>query len=212
MEAKFKMVKGVVPGLVFIMALAVFSKAQDGEKVILFFGNSLTAGMGLDPEQAFPNLIHEKISAIHGNYRVVNAGLSGETSAGGLNRIDWVLNQSVDIFILELGANDGLRGLPLESTRENLQGIIDKVKVKYPKAKIIIAGMMVPPNMGEEYSEEFVKIYPDLAKKNKASLIPFLLHGVAGNPDLNLPDGIHPNVEGQQIVADNVWKVLKPLL
>jgi acyl-CoA thioesterase-1 len=186
--------------------------AQENQKVILFFGNSLTAGMGLDQDQAFPALIQKKINETVKNYRVVNAGLSGETSAGGLNRIDWVLNQKVDIFVLELGANDGLRGLPLPSTRQNLQGIIDKLRTKYPKVQVIVAGMMVPPNMGEDYSNDFVKVYPELANKNNAKLIPFLLDGVAGNPDLNLPDGIHPNVEGQKIVADNVWKVLKPLL
>lgn len=186
--------------------------AQENQKVILFFGNSLTAGMGLDSNQAFPALIQEKIDETGKSYRVVNAGLSGETSAGGLNRIDWVLKQKVDIFVLELGANDGLRGLPLESTRDNLQGIIDKVKAKYPQVKIIVAGMMVPPNMGEDYSDEFVKIYPDLADGNGGKLIPFLLEGVAGDPNLNLPDGIHPNVEGQKIVAENVWKVLKPML
>ena len=199
--------------IIFIVVFITISvKAQDRQKTVLFFGNSLTAGMGLDPNHAFPNLIQEKLRALEKDYLVVNAGLSGETSAGGLNRIDWVLNQQVDIFVLELGANDGLRGLPLESTRENLQGILDKVKQKYSKVKIVIAGMMVPPNMGQDYSKEFVKIYPDLAKNNKAELIPFLLDGVAGNPDLNLPDGIHPNNEGQQIVADNVWKVLKNLL
>lgn len=199
--------------IIFIVVFLINSvKAQDKQKAVLFFGNSLTAGMGLDPNQAFPNLIQEKLLELEKEYLVINAGLSGETSAGGLNRIDWVLNQQVDIFVLELGANDGLRGLPLESTRENLQGILDKVKQKYPKVKIVIAGMMVPPNMGQDYSAEFVKIYPDLAKINKAELIPFLLDGVAGNPDLNLPDGIHPNIQGQQIVADNVWKVLKNLL
>lgn len=186
--------------------------AQENQKVILFFGNSLTAGMGLDSNQAFPALIQEKIDETGKSYRVVNAGLSGETSAGGLNRIDWVLKQKVDIFVLELGANDGLRGLPLESTRDNLQGIIDKVKAKYPQVKIIVAGMMVPPNMGEDYSDEFVEIYPDLTDGNGGKLIPFLLEGVAGDPNLNLPDGIHPNVEGQKIVAENVWKVLKPEL
>jgi len=185
---------------------------QQHKEGILFFGNSLTAGLGLDPMQAFPNLIQHKIDETGGNYTVINAGLSGETSAGGLNRIDWVMNQPFSIFVLELGANDGLRGLPLESTVSNLQGIIDKVKGKYPNIKIIIAGMMVPPNMGEDYGSEFLKVYPDLAKKNNALLIPFLLDGVAGNPDLNLPDGIHPNVNGQQIVADNVWKVLMPIL
>lgn len=186
--------------------------AQNQQKVILFYGNSLTAGMGLDPKQAFPNLIQQKINKTDEEYLVVNAGLSGETSAGGFSRIDWVLRQQVDIFVLELGANDGLRGLPLQSTRQNLQGIIDKVQQKYPGVKVIIAGMMVPPNMGEDYSVEFVKIYPELAKKNRAELVPFLLEGVAGNPDLNLPDGIHPNAEGHEVVADNVWEVLKPFL
>jgi len=202
-----------ISGFVFIIIILFSSaNAQDNEKVILFFGNSLTAGLGLDLNQAFPNLIQEKINETEKNVRVINAGLSGETSAGGLNRIDWVLNQAIDIFVLELGANDGLRGLPLESTRTNLQGILDKVKAKYPDVKIIIAGMMVPPNMGEEYSNEFIKVYPDLARENGVSLIPFLLDEVAGNPDLNLADGIHPNIEGHQIVAGNVWRVLKPLL
>lgn len=191
---------------------AVYTFSQERKENILFFGNSLTAGFGLDPVHAFPGLIQKKIDELGKNYSVINAGLSGETSAGGLNRIDWVMGQSFSIFILELGANDGLRGLPLESTRSNLQGIIDKVKVKYPEAKIIIAGMMVPPNMGEEYGNKFVNVYPDLARTNNASLIPFLLDAVAGNPDLNLPDGIHPNMEGHQIVADNVWKYLNQLL
>lgn len=202
-----------ISGFIIAIILSVPSLfAQENQKLILFFGNSLTAGMGLDTNQAFPALIQDKIDETGKPFRVVNAGLSGETSAGGLNRIDWVLNQRVDVFVLELGANDGLRGLPLESTRDNLQGIIDKVKAKYPQVKIIVAGMMVPPNMGEDYSDEFVKIYPDLANRNSGKLIPFLLEGVAGNPDLNLPDGIHPNVEGQKIVAENVWKVLKLML
>jgi acyl-CoA thioesterase I len=195
-----------------IIFTKMLSIAQDDKKVILFYGNSLTAGMGLDMEQAFPNLIQQKLNKIREDYLVVNAGLSGETSAGGFNRIDWVLQQKIDIFVLELGANDGLRGLPLESTRQNLQGIINKVKQKYPEVKVIIAGMRVPPNMGADYVSEFVKIFPELAKNNNAKLIPFLLDGVAGNPDLNLPDGIHPNVEGHQIVADNVWKTLTLLL
>ena len=185
---------------------------QKQQKNILFFGNSLTAGYGLDPELAFPNLVQQKIDGEKANYSVINAGLSGETSAGGLGRIDWVMNQSIDIFILELGANDGLRGLPLESTKKNLQGIIDKVKQTYPDVAFVIAGMMVPPNMGETYSNEFEIIYRELARKNNATLIPFLLEGVAGIPDLNLPDGVHPNVEGHKIVADNVWKVLQKIL
>jgi len=197
----------------FILIITFCSAiAQGSEKVILFFGNSLTAGLGLDPSQAFPNLVQQKIDSLEENYKIINAGLSGETSAGGFNRIDWVMKQPFDIFILELGANDGLRGLPLESTRENLQGIIDKVWQKYPAVKIVIAGMMVPPNMGEEYTSEFVKIYPELAKKNGVSLIPFLLDGVAGNIDLNLADGIHPNIEGHRIVAETVWETLRKLL
>jgi acyl-CoA thioesterase-1 len=202
-----------ISGFIIVIIFSVTCLfAQDNQKVILFFGNSLTAGMGLDQNQAFPALIREKIDETDKPYLVVNAGLSGETSAGGLSRIDWILNQQVDVFVLELGANDGLRGLPLESTKDNLQGIIDKVKAKYPQVKIIVAGMMVPPNMGEDYSDEFVKIYPELADKNGGKLISFLLEGVAGNTHLNLPDGIHPNVEGHRIVANNVWKVLKPML
>ena len=197
--------------LLLCMMVASFSMAQE-KPGILFFGNSLTAGLGVDPQHAFPNLIGQKIMELGKDYEVINAGLSGETSAGGLGRIDWVLNQPFDIFILELGANDGLRGLAIESTRSNLQGIIDKVVTKNPNAQIIIAGMMVPPNMGEVYSAEFLKVFPELATKNNALLIPFLLNDVAGNPDLNLADGIHPNIEGHKIVAENVWKVLRPLL
>ena len=197
---------------VSLILISFSGYAQQEKKGILFFGNSLTAGLGLDPTQAFPNLIQQKIDEIGAGYTVINAGLSGETSAGGLNRIDWVMNQPFDIFMLELGANDGLRGLPLESTISNLQGIIYKVKGKNPDVKILIAGMMVPPNMGADYGNDFLHVYTDLAEKNSALLIPFLLGGVAGNPDLNLADGIHPNIEGHKIVADNVWKVLKPLL
>lgn len=194
-----------------ILAVSSFAFIQQ-KKTILFFGDSLTAGYGITPEQAFPNLIQQKIDEKGLNYKVVNAGLSGETSAGGVARIDWVLKQPVDIFVLELGANDGLRGLELSQTRENLQTIIDKLKAKNPRVKIVIAGMMVPPNMGEAYAQPFEQIFPDLAKKNNARLVPFLLEGVGGDPNLNQPDGIHPNVEGHKIVADNVWKVLSPLL
>jgi acyl-CoA thioesterase-1 len=181
-------------------------------RTILFFGDSLTAGYGLSPEEAFPAQVERQLNAKGKSCKVINAGLSGETSAGGLTRIDWVLRQPVDIFVLELGANDGLRGLPLEQTRANLQAIIDKVKAKFPKAKIVVAGMLVPPNMGPEYSAGFRVLFPELAKKNNALLIPFLLEGVAGNEKLNLPDGIHPNTEGHKIVASNLIKILEPLL
>jgi acyl-CoA thioesterase-1 len=198
--------------MLFIVLFLGIVQSNVAPKVILFYGDSLTAGYGLSPEEAFPALVEKKLNKNEKTVRVVNAGLSGETSAGGLTRLDWVIRQSIDIFILELGANDGLRGLPLEQTQKNLQQIIDKVKAKYPHVKIVIAGMMVPPNMGPEYTASFRKIFPELAKKNNATLIPFLLQDVAGNEKLNLNDGIHPNPDGHKIVADNVVKVLQPLL
>jgi acyl-CoA thioesterase-1 len=181
-------------------------------KTILFFGNSLTAGYGLDTKESFPSLIQNRVDSLKLKYTVVNAGLSGETTSGGKNRLDWVLKQKVDIFVLELGANDGLRGIPLNETRNNLQTIIDVVRAKNSETQIILAGMQIPPNMGQEYTQEFRTIFPDLAAKNDLRLIPFLLNGVAGNPVLNLPDGIHPTAEGQKIVRDNVWAVLKEVL
>ncbi|MFN6088762.1 MAG: arylesterase [Cyclobacteriaceae bacterium] len=200
----------VVKSILFIVALYAFQ--TDKPTSLLFFGDSLTAGYGLSPEEAFPALIEKELNKKKRMVSVTNAGLSGETSAGGLARIDWVLRQPIDIFILELGANDGLRGLPLDQTRKNLQGILDKVKSKNPKAKLVIAGMMVPPNMGQQYSKEFSKIYPDLAKKNKATLIPFLLDGVGGNEKLNQADGIHPNVEGHRIIARNLTVIFSKLI
>lgn len=182
------------------------------DKVILFFGNSLTAGMGLDTSEAFPALIQQRIDSLGYDYEVVNAGLSGETSASGKNRIDWILKQDVDIFVLELGANDGLRGIPLSETRQNLQDIIDTVRSKNPEIKIILAGMQIPPNMGQNYTSEFRRIFPELAEKNNLKLIPFLLEGVAGDPELNQPDGIHPTAEGYEIVAKNIWDVLKDII
>lgn len=181
-------------------------------RTILFLGNSLAAGFGLDPELAFPALIQQKIDSLGWNFNVVNAGLSGETSSGGLRRIDWLLQRDVDVLFLELGANDGLRGIPLELTKQNLQAIIARVRAKNPAVKIVIAGMMVPPNLGAEYTRAFRAIFPDLAKRNQAALVPFLLEGVGGVPELNLPDGIHPTAAGHRIVAQNVWKVLRPVL
>lgn len=178
-------------------------------KTILIFGNSLTAGFGLDPSQAFSALLQEKIDSLGWPFKVINAGLSGETTAGGLRRIDWMLQHKIDVFILELGGNDGLRGIALEDTEKNLQAIIDKVCQANPEVKIILAGMQVPPNLGPEYTARFQKIYPELAEKNDAAIIPFLLEGVGGIPELNLPDRIHPNEKGHKIVAENIWKVLK---
>jgi acyl-CoA thioesterase-1 len=185
--------------------------APVARKNIVFFGNSLTAAFQLSPEQGFTHLIQLKIDSLGLPYTCVNAGLSGETTTDGVNRIEWVLQQPINVFVLELGGNDALRGLPLAESKNNLQTIIDKVKAKYPDSKIVVAGMMAPPNLGA-YAKEFRSIFPAIAKKNNAALIPFLLEGVGGEPLLNLPDGIHPNVEGQKIVAETVWKVLRPVL
>lgn len=181
-------------------------------KNIIFFGNSLTAGYGLSLSEAFPALIQAKIDSLHLPFKIINAGLSGETSAGGNSRIDWVLKQPVDIFVLELGANDGLRGIPLEETEKNLQQILNKVKEKYPDSKILLTGMRVPPNMGKQYSEQFQSVYTRLSQKNDIAFLPFLLDGVGGEAHLNQADGIHPTAEGQKIVAENVWYILKDLL
>ena len=181
-------------------------------KTILFFGDSLTAGYGLDPAQAFPAVIQAKIHARGWDFRVINAGLSGETTAAGLRRIDWVLQRPLAVLVLELGANDGLRGLPIAAARHNLQGIIDRTRQKYPQVKIVLAGMHAPPNLGREYSTSFRTMFSELAAANDAALIPFLLEGVAGIPALNLPDGLHPTPAGHTIIAENMWKVLEPVL
>lgn len=182
-------------------------------KTIIFFGNSLSAGYGLDPSQGFVGLIEKRIDSLNLNYKVINAGNSGETTSGGKERVEWILeNYQPDIFVLELGGNDALRGLPVVEAETNLQSIIDAVNEKYPTAKILLAGMMAPPNMGSEYTTKFAAMYPRLAKKNKVALIPFLLDKVGGQPELNLPDGIHPNIEGHQIVRETIWKELKKML
>lgn len=188
---------------------AAKSDSSGTTKTILFFGNSLTAGYGVEPSEAYPALIQDKIDSLDLNYTVVNAGVSGETTAGGNSRIDWILKQPMDIFVLELGANDGLRGIPLTTTEQNLQSMIDKVQTAYPEAKIILTGMQIPPNMGPEYTGGFKEIYPRLAKENNIVLIPFLLKGVAGDPKLNQQDGIHPTAEGHRILAKTVWEILK---
>lgn len=182
------------------------------KKVIVFFGNSLTAGYGLEPAESFPSLIQQKIDSAGLEYKVVNAGVSGETTSGGLGRIDWILTQPMDVFVLELGANDGLRGIPVSESKKNLQAIMDKVKEKKPDIKIILAGMQVPPNMGSSYATDFKNMFAELAANNNIPLIPFLLEGVGGIKELNLPDGIHPSAEGQKIVAKNVWAGLKDAL
>ncbi|QJX46614.1 arylesterase [Hymenobacter taeanensis] len=181
-------------------------------QTILFFGNSITAGYGVEPEEAFPALIGQKLDSAGLAYTIVNAGLSGETTAGGRNRVGWVLRQPVSVFVLELGGNDGLRGLPLPDTRRNLQAIIDTVRRRSPQAQIVLAGMQIPPNMGPDYATQFKKLYAELAQKNQVKLIPFLLEGVGGVRKLNQRDGIHPTPAGHRLVARNVWAVLQPIL
>ncbi|WP_367866533.1 arylesterase [Pedobacter sp. WC2423] len=185
---------------------------QDSVKHILFFGTSLTAGLGVNPEQAFPALIQQKIDSLHLPYQVINGGLSGETSAAGKSRINWLLKQPIDIFVLELGANDGLRGVPVIETAANLQAVVDQVKKKYPKAKLLLTGMQMPPSMGEKYTKAFAALFPALAQKNNMEFVPFLLKNVGGIPRLNQKDGIHPTPEGHKIVAENVWEKIKPEL
>lgn len=183
------------------------------KKTILCFGDSLTAGYGLeDSNDAFPSLLQAKVDSLGLNYVVINAGLSGETSAGGKNRIEWVLNRNVDVFLLELGANDGLRGVPLTETRANLQVIIDKVQDKNPTTTIILAGMELPPNMGKVYTSEFRSVFSDVARENNLKFIPFILENVGGITELNQPDGIHPTVEGHKIIANTVWNVLENMV
>src|SRR5580692_6537999 len=195
-----------------ILILTTAMATTPPARTIIFFGNSLTAGYGLDPNQSFPALIGRRLDSLHLPYKVINAGVSGETTAGGKSRLNWTLRQPADIFVLELGANDGLRGIPVNSTRDNLQSIIDTVRRHYPACKIILAGMRVPPSMGNTYSTAFHEIFAGLAKKNNTTLIPFLLEGVGGDPSLNQPDGIHPNTKGEKIVTETVWKTLRPLL
>ncbi|WP_375583890.1 arylesterase [Cyclobacterium xiamenense] len=181
-------------------------------KTILFFGNSLTAGYGIDEEDAFPALIQDRIDSLGMDYRVINAGLSGETTASGLSRLDWFLEEAPEVFVLELGGNDGLRGISLEETRKNLKAIISQVREKYPETSLVLAGMQIPPNMGPDYSAGFQNMYTEISAATGVVLIPFLLEGVAGDPELNLPDGIHPTEEGHQLVAETVWEYLEPLL
>jgi acyl-CoA thioesterase-1 len=182
-------------------------------KTILCFGDSITAGYGLDDtNDAYPAVLQHTIDSLQLGFTVINSGVSGETSAGGKSRINWVIKQAPTVFLLELGANDGLRGVPLTETQANLQAIIDVVKDKSPKSIIVLAGMELPPNMGGDYTTEFRQLFADLAAKNNIAFIPFILKDVGGIASLNQRDGIHPNVAGHKLVADTVWEVLEPLL
>jgi acyl-CoA thioesterase-1 len=177
--------------------------------VILFLGTSLTAGLGVAKEEAYPALIQHKLDSVGLDFRVVNAGVSGETSAGGLRRIDWLLHQPVSILVLELGANDGLRGQDVGALRNNLQQIIARLRDAHPGARTVVVGMEAPPNLGRRYATAFARVFPEVAQENGAALVPFLLEGVGGVPELNQSDGIHPTAEGHRVLAENVWGVLE---
>lgn len=197
--------------LSFLIVLSSIVSAQT-KKTILFFGDSIAAGYGVEPDQAFPAVIQTKIDSAGLQYEVINGGLSGETSAGGARRISWVLQRKVDIMVLELGGNDGLRGIDLTSTKENLQTIIDRALENNPDMKIILAGMQVPPNLGTDYTREFQNLYPDLAEKNNLTLIPLILDKVGGIQEYMQPDQIHPNPKGHEVVAQTVWETLESVL
>ncbi len=183
-----------------------------GSRELLFIGTSLTAGLGLDPDSAYPQQIQRKIDSAGFQYTTVNAGVSGETSAGLLRRLDWLLGQRFDVVVLETGANDGLRGTPVEETTKNIQHVIDRIKATHPEASVLLVQMEAPPNLGARYTRAFHAMYPELAKANAIVLLPFLLDGVAGHDDLNQSDGIHPNNRGERMVASNVWRGLEPVL
>lgn len=186
--------------------------AEAAVGTVLFIGTSLTAGLGLPEAQSFPLLIERRIEAAGLPFRVVNAGVSGETSAGALRRIDWLLRQDVDIVVLETGANDMLRGIDPATTEQNIQRVVDRLRSVNPDIVIVLAGMRALPNLGEAYAGEFEGIYPRLAERNGLTFVPFLLDGVGGVRELNQSDGVHPNVEGQQVIADTVWDILEPVL
>ena len=186
--------------------------APGGKPVVLFFGTSLTAGLGLEPDQAFPALIEKKAAADGMPITAINAGLSGETTAGAARRIDWVLRTPADLVVIEGGANDALRGLSPDAARSNLEQVIVAIRKKQPAAKIVLLQMEAPPNYGVPYTRSFHAIYPNIAKRESIPLAPFFLDGVAGIPRYNQADGVHPNVAGERLVADNVWKAIKPVV
>jgi len=183
-----------------------------GAHTVLFIGTSLTAGLGLNPDSAYPQLIQEKIEAAKLPFDVVNAGVSGETTAGLLRRLDWLLRGNFDVIVIESGANDGLRGTPVATVRENLREIVSRIRRAHSSTKVLLVQMEAPPNLGPEYTTAFHNAYVDIARENGLTLVPFLLQSVAGIRDLNQADGIHPNQRGEHIVAENVWRALEPAL
>lgn len=208
--------KKLVAGLIFVASGLLFAQetpnATDTQKRVVILGDSITAGYGLDVSEAYPALLQKKIDAANLPYIVVNAGVSGDTTAGGLRRITWAMAKGADVLVIALGGNDGLRGISPEETKKNLLGIVEKSRTKNPDIEILIAGMQMPDNMGPDFTARFKAIFPEAAKESKATLIPFLLEGIGGIETLNQPDGIHPTLEGQAVVAQNVWKILQPVI
>ena len=193
-----------------VVLLLTLGPATAAQPVVVALGDSLTAGLGVAPDEAYPALIEARLRREGYPYRVVNAGVSGDTSAGALRRVDWVLRTKPDVVIVALGANDGLRGLPVEALRDNLEAIVSRLRGG--GARVLLAGMRVPPNYGDDYTRAFAAVFPAVAKRTGVPLAPFLLDGVAGDPRLNQPDGIHPTAEGQRLMAERLWPHLRPLL
>jgi len=187
-------------------------KANDTQKRIVILGDSITAGYGLDPRESYPAVLQKKIDRAKLPFVVANAGVSGDTTAGGLRRVAWAMTKGADILVIALGGNDGLRGISPAETKKNLLGIVSKARTRNPKIQIFIAGVQMPDNMGPEFTERFKTLFPAVAKESKSTLIPFLIEGVGGDEKLNQADGIHPTAEGQKIIAENVWKILQPKL
>jgi len=203
-------------GLLLAMGGLLFAQespnANTANKRIVILGDSITAGYGLDPSEAYPALLQEKIDTAKLPYTVANAGVSGDTTAGGLRRVAWAMGKGADVLVIALGGNDGLRGISPEETKKNLLGIAEKARTKNPKIQILIAGMQMPDNMGKNFTDRFQAVFPEAAKESEATLIPFLLEGIGGDEKLNQPDGIHPTSEGQAVVAENVWKALQAVI
>jgi acyl-CoA thioesterase-1 len=201
----------LVTAIVLVGAFNATGYSED-RKVIVFFGDSLTEGFGVDPEQAYPAIVQQKVDEAGLPIQIVNAGLSGETTAAGLRRVSWILKREVDVFVLALGGNDGLRGIPVEETEKNLNATIERVRGERPEAQIVLFGIDTPPNMGESFRTAFRELFSRVATKQDVPLLPFFIEGVGGVPEMNLPDGIHPNEEGHKLVAENVWSFLLPLI
>ncbi len=202
----------MVVGVIGLGPLASWAATGAERKTIVILGDSIAAGSGVEPSEAFPGLLQRRIQEKQLPYELINAGVSGDTTAGGVRRMPWLLKRHIDVLVIELGGNDGLRGIAPEETRSNIEKIISLARDKYPAVRVVLAGMQMPHNMGAEYNRKFRGLYAAVAKEKRTELIPFLLEGVGGKAELNQPDRIHPNPEGHKIVADNVWAVLEPLL